>query len=269
MFSRNNEVTLSDINKKRIDYEAKNFAKEIKAELSLNEEEPIKVFQLLEEQGYLIFQILNLGTSGFIRILGKEKAIFLNASEPLGRQIYTAVHEYCHILKDLSHIKKIEGLPDELKQIELDKMEYFAFKFADYFLMSEPALFNYLSNQKIDDFSKISIKDIMSVQHHFQLSYRQTTRMLNKYGVLTEAQRNEFNKLSTREEPNLLKEKTEQLGFDLSLISPLPESRIPERFKQSVTDNIKNGRISRKKAVYLANLLQMPSLEKLLEAGNS
>ncbi|PGS52780.1 ImmA/IrrE family metallo-endopeptidase [Bacillus sp. AFS041924] len=267
MFSRTDKVVISDIDKKKINYEAKIFANEIREKLNVNADERINVIKFLEEQGYLVFQILNLGTSGFIRILGKEKAIFLNASEPLGRQIYTAIHEFCHILKDLSQIKKIDNLSEEQKQYELDKMEYFAFKFADYFLMSEPLIFNYLSKVGVSNFSKITIKEIMNIQHHFQLSFRQTTRMLNKYGVLTDFQRDEFNKLSTKENPILLKEKTVELGFDIDLISPLSESRIPERFNQSILDNIKNGRISRKKVLYLANLLHMPSLEKIIEVG--
>ncbi|MCC3359124.1 ImmA/IrrE family metallo-endopeptidase [Bacillus sp. REN16] len=261
MFLRTDKtVILSDLEKLTLNKEAKDFANETRAKNNIEEIKPYNVVRFIEDQGYFVFQILNLGTSGFIRIVGKHKVIFLNASESLGRQYYTAIHEYCHLIKDLAKIKEIDNLSEEEKEYEMSKMEYFAYKFTDYFLMPESALLNYLKINEIHDFSKITIKNILGVQHHFQLSFRQTTRMLNKYEVISKEQRDEFNSYSSKDNPELLKKITEDNKFPLGLISPLAESRIPDIYLDSIIDNIKKGRITRKKVLFLAELLQKPSL---------
>ncbi|MFZ3588882.1 ImmA/IrrE family metallo-endopeptidase [Bacillus sp. DJP31] len=250
---------LSELEKKKLEIEAKEFSSSVRLQLKLNDIDNIDIIRLLEQQGILVFQIKGLKSSGFIRILEEEKAIFLNGSEPLGRQYYTATHEYCHILRDLD---KVRGIDENLEEsgYEIAKMEYFAFKFADYFLMPEKSLLHYLEVLNINDFSLIKIADVFSIQHHFKLSYRQVTRMMNKYDIITDLQREDFNKLSSKENPDELVHATNEAGFDTSLIFPLEESRIPTRFMEYITQNIKNERLTQKKAIYLSNLLGIPSL---------
>ncbi|MDQ7861084.1 hypothetical protein RCO48_08720 [Peribacillus frigoritolerans] len=113
--------------------------------------------------------------------------------------------------------------------------------------MSEEALISYLHNANIKDFSTIELKDIMGIQEYFKLSYRQVTRMLNKYGIISETRRHELNKVSSKENPDELIEAFKSFGYDPSLILPLKESYIPLRFKASIIENIKYQRITRKK----------------------
>ncbi|MFK4333486.1 Zn-dependent peptidase ImmA (M78 family) [Bacillus sp. RC240] len=266
MFKRTEGTNnLSDLENKKLEIEAREFAEKIRGDLGLDDSNPIDIIALLETHGILVFQITNLGTSGFIRVLEGNKAIFLNASEPLGRQYYTAIHEYCHILRDLDRVKEIEDYTKEQKTIEFNKMERFAFKFADYFLMPERSLVHYLHLSNIKDFQSIGYKEIFGIQQYFKLSYKQVTRMLNKYDIISKEQRNELNKISSKEKPNELIDATKKAGYDTAIVCPLPESRIPARFMRCLIENIQQQRITKKKAQYLADLLRMPSLLSYVE----
>ncbi|EFZ1984538.1 ImmA/IrrE family metallo-endopeptidase, partial [Shigella flexneri] len=219
MFKRSEGTNdLSELEKKKIEIEAREYSQEVRKRLGILENDYVDVIPLLERQGILVFQIIDLSTSGFIRVLEGKNTVFLNASEPLGRQYYTAVHEYCHILRDLDKIKEIEDYSVEQKTIEFKKMEYFAFKFADYFLIPERALISHLHITNIKDFSTIEVEEVLGIQEYFKLSYRQVTRMLNKYDIISASKRDELNKISSKEHPNQLLDAIINAGYDPSLI---------------------------------------------------
>ncbi|MFD2370757.1 ImmA/IrrE family metallo-endopeptidase [Brevibacillus sp. GCM10020057] len=261
MFNRpEGPVELTDALKLNIQLSAREFAKQTRDRLGISIHEPLDIIHTLEREGILVFQIKNLGTAGFVRIFSQKKAIFVNASESLGRQLYTMAHEYCHLLRDLETVKKWKEIPEEEKAHQMKVLEYFAFKFADYFLMPEEAVAKYMLDYNIADFSRVTISDIIRIQHHFQLSFRQTIRMLNKFMILSDKQHESFKEYSTKDDPERLIKVTREAGYPIQLISPLPTSRIPAKFMQALTDNIRHHRLTRKKVKHLEGLLGL-SLE--------
>ncbi|WP_425414369.1 ImmA/IrrE family metallo-endopeptidase [Paenibacillus ginsengihumi] len=59
---------------------------------------------------------MNLGCSGFVRVFDGQRAIFVNASESLGRQNYTIAHDYCHILHDLKKYAQLTGFHSQVNK---------------------------------------------------------------------------------------------------------------------------------------------------------
>ncbi|WCK53534.1 ImmA/IrrE family metallo-endopeptidase [Aneurinibacillus sp. Ricciae_BoGa-3] len=257
MFERpEGKVELSDPVKSSIRLETMAFANETRERLGISPIEPIEVIQHIERDGVFVFQIKNLGSSGFVRVFGDQKAIFVNADHSLGRQYYTNAHEYCHVVRDLNKIQILKELPEEERKQRLDQIEEFAFKFADYFLMPEPAIYKSLETLGIYDYKIISVTDVIRIQHHFNVSYRQTVRMLNKANVISDEQRHELGKLRSKENPDELLSLTTQAGFNIATLAlGLEYSRIPSILVEEIIANIRNSRMTYKKVKHLEDLL--------------
>lgn len=260
MFERHGYIDLPESLRQEIESEAKTYAAEIRTKLGVGMTEPIDVIPLLEQQGILVFQVVNLGTSGFVRIWGEDRAIFLNASEPLGRQFYTAAHEYAHILRHVHKIVELEGLSEEEQQVELKKMEQFANYFADHFLITYEAVEESFSKLNHSSSPPFTVSDVLQLQHYFKVSYRQMTRKLKKLGFLSEEQQNELNKVSSKEDPDRLVRETEQAGLATDLVLPLKKGRFPERYVQALIANIRAGRLTERKVLHLQEVLGLPEL---------
>jgi Predicted Zn peptidase len=259
MFERvSGKVELPGYQKLIIENEAEQYAYEIRKQINVAIELPIDLIEVIEKQfNTYVFQLVDLQVSGFIRVINGKKVIFLNGSESLGRQLYTAAHELCHILRDLPHIKEIESLDEEERESKLKEMEYFAYKFADYFLTPRPALIQSIAELKISDLRLLEPIHIFNIQNRFRISYRQAVRMLHKIGVITEKQRNELGSISSKENPNLLLEMAQKAGYSNELSLPLAESRIPKIFYSSIKENSIHSRISSRKLTYLSEMLQI------------
>lgn len=268
MFNRSDgRIDITDPEKSQLELDAIVFAEHTRGRLGISMNEPIDVITLVESEGIYVFQIKDLGCSGFVRIFDEQRVIFVNASESLGRQHYTIAHEYCHILRDLKNYSSIKELPAEKYEYELKRMEYFAYKFADSFLLPKLAIIHALDMFAISDYKKISIQDILRVQHHFGVSYLQMLRMLKKTHVLSESQHSEFKMLSTKEDPQHLNRITLEYGFSPTLISPMERSRIPSEFMRILASNIQNRRLTHRKVKHLEGLLGIPLMHLIPEMG--
>lgn len=269
MFERHGHVDIPDHLREEIAEEARVFARETRAKLGIDFTDAIHLIPLLEQQGILVFQMVGLGISGFVRIFGDDKAIFLDASEPLGRQHYTAAHEYAHILFHLHRVVDLEGLAEADRQLELKKMEHFANAFADHFLITPESLKAYFATNGLTAGDTLTISDVIRIQHHFQVSYRQTTRMLKKASFLTEDQQNELNQVSSKDDPQRLVRETEKMGYPVDLVTPLASSRLPVKFLNAMRYNIEAGRLTERKVRHLQEVLGVPDLLRhLKEVGH-
>ncbi|KRF01108.1 hypothetical protein ASG89_26245 [Paenibacillus sp. Soil766] len=269
MFKRpEGKIPLTDPEKSILRLNALAFARETRERLGVSIHDPIDIIHIVEREGILVFQIKDLGCSGFVRVFGEYKAIFVNASESLGRQYYTIAHEYCHILRDLQNFVKLKELPDEEQILQMNSMEYFAFRFADYFITPEVAIYKALKLLDIHDYGNISIQDVFKIQHYFSVSFTQMIRMLNKSLVISDIQHAEFRKISTKEDPQLLVRTTAESGYNVALVSELEHSRIPLSFMEGLIDNIVNRRLTSRKVKYLENLIKIPLMGYLPERGS-
>lgn len=259
MFKRSFKYTdVPDPLKIQLEAEAEQFAYKIRTEIGVPLDQPLDIIEIIEEKfNVYVLQIKDLKVSGFVRMSGKQKLIFINASEPLGRQYYTAAHELCHILRDLNKVKEHEKLDENEKKDAINKMEFFANKFADYFISPREALAKSVIDTGITNFNEIKPKHIFTIQDKFKTSYRQTVRMLNKIGVLSDSQRDDLSSVSNANDPDLLINLMKDAGYNPLLSLPLAESRVPDKFINSIKSNITNNRISTKKIEYLKGILSI------------
>ncbi len=99
---------------------------------------------LLDTQGVLILGMkLPPGLSGFTFRSGQAAICVINSTEPLVRQRYSVIHEYCHALCDLNDLPPIvsrEGGKKDLREVRADV-------FAACFLMPENAVREFLKRR--------------------------------------------------------------------------------------------------------------------------
>ncbi|MNH91192.1 hypothetical protein D3C73_437430 [compost metagenome] len=255
---RSGPIDLPDYLKFQIESDAEQYAYDIRRQINISLDQPIDILDVIERFFHTyVLQLVDLETSGFVRVFGNHKFIFLNASESLGRQYYTAAHELCHILRDLSQIKEIEELEETERVFRFKKMEYYAYKFADYFLTPRPAFAKCLADLGVHEFTRIEPQHIFYMQQSLRISYRQAVRMLHKMRIINEQQRTDLSSLSSKENPNQLLELSQETGYSNELSLSLPESRIPMEFYESITHNVKNARLSPRKLAYLLDILHI------------
>ncbi|HOP60580.1 MAG TPA: ImmA/IrrE family metallo-endopeptidase [Candidatus Saccharicenans sp.] len=99
---------------------------------------------LLDAQGILILGMqLPPGLSGFTFRSGQATICVINSTEPLVRQRYSVIHEYCHALCDLNDLPAIVSREEGKK----DLREVRADVFAACFLMPENAVREFLKRR--------------------------------------------------------------------------------------------------------------------------
>ena len=96
--------------------EAIHKARVLRVELGIGTNEPVNIFDLLRyRENISIIKIkLSEQISGFIVKKGSAKAIVINSEMSLGRQIFTAAHEYFHLKYD----DDFENYSDEKEKME-------------------------------------------------------------------------------------------------------------------------------------------------------
>ena len=126
--------------------EAIHKARVLRVELGIGTNEPVNIFDLLRyRENISIIKIkLSEQISGFIVKKGSAKAIVINSEMSLGRQIFTAAHEYFHLKYD-----------DDFENYS-DEREKMADEFASHFLMPDTALENIIYERAGDKKIKYS-----------------------------------------------------------------------------------------------------------------
>lgn len=164
-------------------------------------EEPIRdIFALLEANGCRVLRLPmpeDSKVSGvFIYLEHKEAAFTLvNSGQSIGRQAFSAAHEYCHYLKDRNEGPVIDN-PDVFidEYVELyHPREQFAQMFAARFLMPPSKVREIIEK----DFrsQRLTFDQVLYLKRYFGVSTPAMLRTLRNMGYVSRAQFGEYVKL--------------------------------------------------------------------------
>lgn len=216
---------------KRKKYLAKIRAMDLRKELGYGLEEPLDIFSLLmyREKISVIKMLLSKNISGLTISKGNEKAIVINSSMTLGRQIFTAAHEYYHLKFDNEY------------KYKNDEVEEMANTFASHFLMPTVALetmvFNRLENFKRD---KIIISDVLFLENYFKMSHIAMLRRLKEEKLIPTKTYDEFLEIKR-------KETAIKYGYSKALYEKTNEKDIYSDYVEIVEMCLTNNKISMEK----------------------
>lgn len=203
-------------------------AEKLRKELGISNVEAINIFDILKfkENISIIKMNFSKNLSGMIVTKGTAKAIILNSTMSLGRQIFTAAHEYYHLKFD-------NDLNDHK-----DFKENEANEFASYFLMPETALMSAITDENIN---KFIINDVIFLEHYFKLSHKALLLRLLKGKYITQKEYDNFIALDIRETAF-------KLGHDTDLYLPTNEERkITSTYAEVAEKALENKKISNSK----------------------
>lgn len=174
---------------------ARGKAQEIRDQLSLGIDAIGDIFHFIEDQGILLVR-RPMGRDGVDGIYAKRKGIQLmlvNSDKSLGRQRFTAAHEYAHGLFDDINLQIDENI------FETESLsEKRANAFAVHFLVPEAGV-NMLMNKLTssgDVKREPSPYDVVHVQKHYGISYLAALYHLRNIRIINEQTRRAWEKLS-------------------------------------------------------------------------
>ncbi len=180
-------------------------AEKLRKELGISNIEAVNIFDILKFKKNISIIKMNFSKhlSGMIVTKGSEKAILINSTMSLGRQVFTAAHEYYHL--------KFDNDLNEHK----DFKENEANEFASYFLMPETALLSVITERGIN---KFTINDIIYLEHYFKLSHKALLRRLIKGKYISQKDYDNYSSLD-------IIETAFKLGYEIDLYIPTNEER--------------------------------------------
>lgn len=195
-------------------------------ELNLSEKEPIRdIAGLLEANGIKLYPI-SLASDGFFGLSVSEQdggpAVIVNVWERISveRWIFSAAHEFGHLLLHLDAYNVDESTEDEDQEVEANM-------FASYFLMPEEAF----ESEWGDTYGLAFVDRVLKVKRMFQVSYKTVLYRLSErvgnsvWGKFQGAYKSRTGKtLSITEEPEALPPNKFQQSMPEVLRSQEPDS---------------------------------------------
>ena len=166
-------------------------AEEERRRLGLGEDPIRDLFPLLEGQGIKVLKHRFAPGSAVAGCLFFDEpdgpCIVVNADQPLGRQRFTAAHEYCHYLRDpelRSHAVEIQE-PGTGKEPHEQRADAFAAAF----LMPEAGVTRYLEELGLSRGDPLHPEEVVLLCRYFGVSYEAMLWRLTNLGWCNEEQR--------------------------------------------------------------------------------
>ncbi len=173
-------------------------------EFGLSSTESINIFDVLKYNGEIsIIRIpIESDLYGLFIKKGDAQVILININNSLGRQYFTAAHEYYHLKYDVN-------LNDENDELEKE-----ADTFASYLLMSREGL-NYHLKKRLTDKGKddIDIADCIYLENYFKVSHQALVLRLRLDNHIRKRKYEQLMNFNIRKE-------AKKYGYSLDLYSP-------------------------------------------------
>jgi len=177
---------------------------------------------ILDSQGILILGLdLPPGISGFTFCSGQAIICVINVAEPLVRQRYSIIHEYCNVLCDLNDLPGIVSRSERGKELREIRADVFAANF----LMPEEAVQMFLASRgkSITSRAKTHVlieEEIVSYEARrtepaTRINYIEAVQMANHFGVSVESviwRLNDLKLISEKEKNDLLEKDKSEWG---------------------------------------------------------
>lgn len=205
-------------------------------------------FYLLEQLGFFILRFPSYedNLSGFYIKKSEFDCVYINSNHTLGRQFFSAWHEYYHAITGEG------GGVSLFNQMTEDIIECKAELFAGYMLMPENLVIKYINENKLN-LNYLSHLQVIKMQNYFRVSYR---AMIKRLTIMFPEFKNlkSLYALGSKERHEELCKKTEQVNGDIKLIKPTNDFYVSQQFKNDILENLEMDKIDREKAELLLNM---------------
>jgi len=176
---------------------------------------------------------------GFSTVFEGKRVIVTNTSEILSREVFTAAHELGHIIYDFEDSNqnlKIDLNSDEIEDVS----ETRAFYFANYLLMPEEQLREFIKYELRKQNETLNALDIVRMQIEFNVSYTAMVKRLYDIRLISIEQKNNlFNDRNATTSHVLFK----MINVDDGLLNPTNIIKVPVKYIEYVTSNYNNDYI--------------------------
>ncbi len=199
------------------------------------------VFSLLERQGVFLlrYPVDNRDLHAFYGLLNEDPVVYINAIEPLGRQIFSVAHELCHLIYDRASLAGVSCNPGQDQQ---DETEAVADAFAGEFLMPRDRVVMEYAHRFRQ--RKPSAYEVIELMQYFRVSYAAMAYAMFQAGVIkTGAQWMSIRQLGAVDRHQELRTALLQQGYDTALIESTAATCSPEQIADTVW-NFKNHKIT-------------------------
>lgn len=236
---------ISSARKKQIERKSREDAAQSRREMGLGIEPVADVFDLLERRGLIVlrYPLPCEGVSAFITKYREQYIVFINSNMTLGRQIFSAAHEYAHYLTPRDNMTLTICNPGFFQDDDPD--EYYADCFAASFLMPLDGI-RKVFRERFGERASVGVDEIIIMQHTFRVSYAAMARAFFEAGLITYSRCKKLREYGTKENEALLKSLVLRNGYDDALISPTG-AHMPKLLVQALNANYEEGRLSYKK----------------------
>lgn len=156
-------------------------AHETRDSLGLGTDPIPDIFSLIEKQGVFLirYPVENPDLHAFYGLLGDDPIVYINAAEPLGRQVFSAAHELCHLIYDN---KALQGSRCNPGQEQDDKAEVVADAFAGEFLIPrDRVVMEYLRRF---GWRKPAEREVIVLMQEFRVSYSAMVYAMFQAGIV-------------------------------------------------------------------------------------
>jgi Zn-dependent peptidase ImmA (M78 family)/DNA-binding XRE family transcriptional regulator len=186
--------------------------------LGLGLYDPIEnIFRLLDENGVRLLALKVeqdglYGLSGFSKQYGL--CIFVNTQNTVERNVFTAAHEYGHLLMHRPFYRNVDLSEGNERDPELEEM---ADIFAANFLVPEVGLRDVWA--KNTGRKEVKLEDIVFLKHHFRVSTKVIIRRLKDIGLISEKESEELMTRAYKAQPDEKVEYAPLKGQNIDLIA--------------------------------------------------
>jgi len=178
-------------------------------EFGLSNTESINIFEVLKYNGEIsiIKMPIESDLYGLFIKKGNAQAILINTNNSLGRQYFSAAHEYYHLKYEVN-------LNDDNEELEKEADTY-----ASYFLMPREGL-NYHLKKRLTNKGKdtIDISDCLYLENYFKISHH---ALVIRLKIDNHIGNNKFEQLL---DVNIRKE-ANKYGYSLDLYTPIIQEK--------------------------------------------
>ena len=193
-----------------------NKASSLRKKLSIDNESPIDIFQIVQkiENLTIVFYSLGESISGVCYKGEKSNVIAINSEMSIGRQRFSLAHELYHLYFDDSTI----NLVSPISIGSGDENEKRADQFASYFLIPPSSLYTMIEDIKLkNNREELSIEDMIKMEQYYGVSHKAMLYRLVSDGYISNKKINDL-------ESGVIYAAA-KLGYDIALYCPSSDSK--------------------------------------------
>lgn len=251
---------------KNLFVEADSYASKVRSELGLRDKPVGDVFKILHDANILVVKMpIEEGTLSGCFLYDKEidqTWVLINSTRTRGHQRFSAIHEYCHFLRDKNRSFIV---CEEAKIADKPDHEKFADQFAASFLLPRNTVLYCFGDSK----STVSPKAVVEVCLEYGVSYESAIWRMRSLNLISEIDRATLSIASPMSIARSLGVNPQNHKNPFAIpIEKNPIDRLPKDYLKLALSLFKKGRISKGKlAEYLE--VDLDDVDSFLDSKES